>query len=273
MNFVILLVALMANFVFAESIRSKVYEILVSNKKGFPHLIKMENGRVVFLRFGDKKTLKLFQRSAGWNETLSVEVDEKGNFEASKTTSPSVDHEVIHQKRHFSFDPHVVTSDQANSIFSRMRKSHQSDSQCYNRAHIWAYEEFQKTNLNSMKLFLFFTNLYIRNYRYKWWFHVAPMVYQVTDNVYSMTVLDRTFTNSPRTVSSWLKTFIFSGRNCQIVNRYSDYRNHQEKEDCYLIPVSMYFWQPRDIERQELTGYVKTSFLPSEVNHAYWEAF
>jgi hypothetical protein len=86
-------------------------------------------------------------------------------------------------------------------------------------------------------------------------------------------ILDRRFTRSHLSIDDWTKKFIYSGRKCPIVEKYSDYRNHQETEHCYLIPVSMFFWQPKDISRRDTTGVEKTSFVNSEIKHAYWEAF
>ena len=77
----------------------------------------------------------------------------------------------------------------------------------------------------------------------------------------------------PAAVKTWTDKFIYSKRNCPVVSKYSDYRNNQETEHCYLHPASMYFWQPRDLEKYETTGFEKTQYIPSEVNWAYREAF
>ena len=86
-------------------------------------------------------------------------------------------------------------------------------------------------------------------------------------------ILDRRFTRFHLNVDDWTKKFIYSGRKCPVVEKYSDYRDHQETEHCYLIPVSMFFWQPKDILRRDTIGVEKTSFINSEIKHAYWEAF
>lgn len=261
----------MSSFAVAEQLESRINSIDVAAKKGVPHLIKLENGRVVFVEHNDRTTLESFRDSMKEHSLLSVEVDEKNNFVAAETIEDG-DNQSSKERNlgaRMSFEPTTVSSSEATNIFRRMRRDYQNNSQCYNRAHIWAYEEWKKTKLNSLKVFLFFTNRYIRNYRYKWWFHVSPMVNTPGGEL----VLDRRYTSGPRTKDNWTKNFIYSGRKCPVVNNYYDYRNNQESEDCYMIPVSMYFWQPRDILKRDNGGSVKTQFYQSEINHAYWEAF
>jgi hypothetical protein len=257
----------------ADRFESEVNSIDVSNEKGVPHLIKLDNGRVVFVNYKDRDVLDSFRMSLKERETLAIEVDEKNSFLSAETEERkelrSREDDNDEPTSRVSFEPSVISENEVGAVFKRMRRDYQNESQCYNRAHIWAYEEFQKTGLKSMKLFMFFTSRYIRNYRYKWWFHVSPM----TVSSQGDRVIDRRYTSGARTKDNWTKNFIYSGRKCPVVNRYADYRNNQQKEDCYLIPVSMYFWQPRDIETRDRTGYEKTSFKKSEVDHAYWEAF
>jgi hypothetical protein len=255
----------------AAFLKSKVHSIDKSTSKDVPHLIKLENGNVVFVKYEDTQVLRGFEEDLSRRKLLEIEVDERHEFQQSREIDNEtfIDEEEDDTKPNPSYDPSEISYYQAKSSFRRMRRDYQNDSQCYNRAHIWAYEEYNKTKLKSSKLFLFFTNRYIRNYRYKWWFHVAPMVESPEGSL----VLDRRFTSGPRSIKSWTNNFIHSRRTCPIVDKYKDYSNNQQSQDCYLIPVSMYFWQPRDIEKRDDTGYAKSSFISSEVDYAYWEAF
>jgi hypothetical protein len=255
----------------AERLQSKVDSIEISPKKGVPHLVKLENGRVVFVDYNDRETIDSFRQSMKSKDMLEVDLDEKYSFVSAETIDDSEETPVRREvEERMSYEPTMVSgTTEASKIFRRMRRDYQNKSQCYNRAHIWAHEEYKKTGLKSMKLFLFFTSRYIRNYRYKWWFHVAPMVNTPSGDL----VLDRRYSRVPQYKDTWTKDYIYSGRKCPIVSKYYDYRNNQGKEDCYLIPVSMYFWQPRDIEKRDRTGYEKTQYFQSEINHAYWEAF
>lgn len=255
----------------AEQLESRIHSIDVAPKKGVSHLIKLENGRVIFVNHNDTDSLNAFKTSLKEQSLLNVEVDEKSNFLSAESVddkSEPISREVEPSAR-LSYVPTVVSSAQASAIFKRMRRDYQNNSQCYNRAHIWTYEEWKKTGLKSMKVFLFFTSRYIRNYRYKWWFHVAPMVSSSSGDL----VLDRRYTSGPRLKDTWTKNFIYSGRKCPIVNNYYDYRNNQQTEDCYMIPTSMYFWQPWNIQARDNGRGSPTQYYQSNINHAYWEAF
>ena len=166
--------------------------------------------------------------------------------------------------------PDLATVD---TIFQRMNRQWQQESQCYNRAHVWNYEEHNRTGLLSKKVFIFYTRRYIRDYNFFWWFHAIPTVLANHEGTVIERFLDPTFASMPLTMKSWTDLFVRSRRACPVITRYSDYRNNQETEHCYLHFSSMYYWQPRDLEEYERSGFEKTSFLGPEVQHAYWEAF
>lgn len=239
-----------------------------------PSLIKLKNGQVVFVDQTKEhdQLLSAFTESMVRNELIDVDLGAEHSVLGVKTNglAPVEDEPAVDYSSMRSYDPTRISSTEAGRVFRRMRRDYQNESQCYNRAHIWAYEENNYSGLNSMKLFLFFTSRYIRNYRYHWWFHVTPMAV-LTDGTWR--TLDRRYSSGPLTLKTWTNKFIYSRRDCPIVYKYSSYRNHQQSEDCYLIPTSMYYWQPRDIDRKERTGYEKQVFFSSEIKHAYWEAF
>lgn len=242
----------------AESVRSRVYEIDVSMEKGSPHLVKFENGRVAFIDWENKTALQAFQANLKAQETLVVDVDKFSNVQAMGKP----------------FRPYIFKDERNISVvFSRMRRGWQEESQCYNRAHIWAYEEYKRTGLRSMKLFLFFTSQYIRKYKFEWWFHVAPMTLVNKNGKGHPKVLDARYTGGPRDLRTWTNVFIKSKRECPLIKMYSQYRKTKSTEDCYLIPASMYYWQPRDLDTFEKTHKEKSSFIQREVDYALKEAF
>lgn len=273
-KFIFFFILIFSQSLFAKRLTSTIHAIEETIHDEKPHLIMLDRGDVVFLSGINKDWLSSFKDSLHNEDMLEIEVDKKNNFLGVKTlrfggqeknSSPVEPH--VWQSYEPTLVPDYATT---QSIFKRMRRNYQNYSQCYNRAHIWAYEEFQRTGLKSKKYFMFFTKSYIRKYNYKWWFHVAPGV-SVIDK--EDRILDRRFTRFHLNVDDWTKKFIYSGRKCPVVEKYSDYRNHQETEHCYLIPVSMFFWQPKDILRRDTIGVEKTSFVNSEIKHAYWEAF
>lgn len=271
------LFATTANFVFAETLVGRV-ESIDNGEDEAPHIIMLSSGRTVFLDGNDKEELNFFEDIQREEQVVEVEIDENNSYISAKNAPTQEQEPYIAptEEPKMSYIPTIMNSvSEASGVFQKMRRNYQNNSQCYNRAHIWTYEEFKRSGLKSMKLFMFFTRKYIRNYRYHWWFHVTPMVY-VQDQERNMSVemtLDRRFTREPLSLKNWTDVFIYSRKSCPIVQKYSDYEDNQEAQDCYLIPVSMYFWQPRDILNRDQTGKVKTEYINSEVNWAYREAF
>src|SRR5690606_33089543 len=95
-----------------------------------------------------------------------------------------------------SNDPTILSSyDQLSTIFNRMNRSWKSQTECTDRAHIWSYEEWKRSGHVFNKVFLFFTDTYIRRYNYHWWFHVSP--YSLVKNGEGTTeyVVDRKYTS------------------------------------------------------------------------------
>lgn len=139
------------------------------------------------------------------------------------------------------------------------RKIFFRSSQCYQRAQVWAHRMFSQRALNTKKVFLFFTRSYVRRVNYKWWFHVAP--FAMANGV--ETVLDPTFTDSPLTMKNWTDTFVSSHRECRSVETYQEYESLHESEDCVLIKVPMYYYQPMDIQNRDQTGGSQVSSFAS----------
>ena len=269
-----LMLTLFCLSVHAERFQTKIHTIDTSTKKNVPHLIKLENGRVVFVDHQDTDLLNIFKASLKHDDLLAIELDRNNRFiSAESIREEKIEEEDVPAAR-VSFEPTVVEGyTKALSIFRKMRRDYQNASQCYNRAHVWQYEENMSSGINSQKTFLFFTNRYIRNYRYKWWFHVSPMLLVRENGNINDRIIDRRYTSGPRYVKSWTNIFVATQRTCPIAVKYTDYSRNQETQDCYLMKVSQYFWQPRDIVTRDNSGRVKTSWIQSEVDYAYWEAF
>ncbi len=255
-----------SNFVYAERFTSTIHSIEESDGPGRDHLIFFTDGRVLFVNEAEKSSLDVLRESFKNQETLEVERDEKNRPLSIQSVLP-----LVNQVDNSLMSEEIVKEDLVQtpqSIFNGMKRGWQNESQCYNRAHVWVYEAFQK-GIEMTKLFLFFTRRYIRQYNYGWWFHVTPAL----ENGSSWLTMDRRYTRGPLSVKTWTNIFIYSRRACPVVYKYTDYSNNQQTEDCYLIPTTKYFWQPKDILNYERTGRQKTSFITWEVNWAYNEAF
>ena len=120
------------------------------------------------------------------------------------------------------------------------------DSQCYARAHMWTYEAFLEYGDNLGKVWIFFSDKYIREFDHDWWFHVAPYAH-IKDYSTPM-VLDRGFTKIPYQLENWKNIFIKNEASCRRIYDYSEYPKNTEKEYCFLMFSSAYYWQPRDLE-------------------------
>lgn len=236
------------------------------------HLIRFDNGRVSFLRPDKDKLLTMIELNSRNQTILKIKTNHKNQILNIVITDDKNHEEVDGQLSSAPYRPAVVkNSNEALKIFNKMRKDYTRNGECFNRAHIWAYEEHNRSKLNLMKIFMFFTTRYIRRYKYHWWFHVTPMVY--VGNLKSPRTLDRRYTSGPRQTKTWSNVFIKSQRTCKIVKKFDDYYLNQQKEDCYHIYSSMYYVIPRDLEKRDLTGVEKSEFIEKDIRRGYRNGF
>ena len=120
-----------------------------------------------------------------------------------------------------------------------------------------------------MKIFLFFSDRYIRDYNFKWWFHVTPMTYVKTSGGVEERVIDKEWMDGPVSMRTWTDNFMKNKASCKRIEFYSQYENQKGEEFCYLLPANMYYWQPRNLEEYERSRNERTEFDMSEVRWAY----
>ena len=172
------------------------------------------------------------------------------------------------------FEPTIIKDiTEAKELFKRLNSNYKRSSECSNRAHVWAYEEYLKNQIKSNKVFIFFTASYINRHQFKWWFHVAPLFKVKVGNRIEDYVFDYMFDSEPRPIKQWTDNFVFSKRSCKKTSKFSEYDVNPQTEDCYLMIDSMYQWMPTDLQNQEVTGKYKVHFYPYEIKNAYDEAF
>jgi hypothetical protein len=271
------LLAMMTYLLSFQAMATKVESQIHSLDKGLSgqeHLVKLTNGQVTFIDFNDKALLKRIEQSYQKKEWLEFTLDDKNNLISMKIIPAQfsfVGHAI--KDPPVPYAPSVVTMSGATAMFQKMRTNYQQESQCFNRALIWTYEAFINSQIKSNKVFLFFTSRYIRSHHFHWWFHVTPMMFIGAIGRANWKILDRRYTHGPINSKTWTDIFIQTKRTCKTVYKYSDYRDHQQEQDCYMIPVSMYYVVPSDIERFEKTGEERTSFEEEEIQYARWEAF
>ncbi len=213
-------------------------------KSGEDHMIMWSNGKVTFT----KKLPK---------------------FEKEKQLLPEV-------SPMMSYEPTVLESEEAAlKLLKTMRRPNpiQWNIQCYNMAHVRAYEAWKYHGVNSQKMFLFFTKSYIRKYRFKWWFHVTPVVHVNVNGHVEKRILDPEWSKTPLQVKPWTDKYIKTKSACPVITKFSAYEQNQETNDCYVYPVSMYYWQPIHLMELEESRQEMGSFNMSQVNTAYRRDF
>lgn len=221
-----------------------------------------------------RKDITFYEEARRDGTILEFTTDDERYVLEAEEISPQPDEEMPSEEPFENFTPSVLKSpEEARTIFNSLRRNSRSSSQCYNRAHVWAYESRNKYQLDSMKVFMFYTRKYIREYNFHWWFHVAPFTYIGNNGSAQESVLDRKFTKGPTDMKSWTDIFMKNKVTCPVISKYTDYENHQEKEYCYLYKASMYYVQPLDLEKLEETGRTKNQWLDYELRRAYWNGF
>lgn len=262
MKWFLVLPLLFSSLVHAETMTSKVHSI-------DGNILKFSNGRVAFL----KKSVSVIPGSvikANLNsnsDLTSFEVVSSGEEEELSLAS------MLEETTPPPFEPSIVPSmDEANAIFNRSNPFFKRVSECSDRAHVWAHDEFKRSGTKSMKAFVFFTASYINSVRFKWWFHVAPM-YKVQDGgSIKDIVMDFRYTERPLTVKEWTDRFVYTKRECKVTTRFSEYDVNPQTENCYLMFDSMHYRLPGELADQE-KGRYKSVTTESELRNSFKWAF
>jgi hypothetical protein len=220
-------------------------------KKNEPVLIFLKNGHVLRkekkLALKDPEIVRFFK--------LSKKQSENSHF--------------IHIDYYKSVLPSIRD---VEDLFNTGRKDFIEDSQCYQRAHVWAYE-WRKKNVYPSKTWIFFTRQYIRKYNFDWWFHVAPSVHVMMSEGIKERILDIKYATTPLKLKSWTDIFIRDGSNCPVVDKYTDQADYPESSSCFVMKSSMYYYQPFELELKEVNGIEKSIWVKDEVARSYFEAF
>lgn len=151
-------------------------------------------------------------------------------------------------------------SDFLNQIFKSLTKPIKFSvaSQCYRRAHNWAWEMHSEFQIKSMKAFLFFTDKFIKEKKFNWWFHVAPFVYVENERSGKKPkelVLDRSYhSEGPLPMNDWTEIFVGNDFRCPEISKFQDYEKAQNTEYCVIRKTPMYVYQPDQMEELDATG-------------------
>ena len=146
------------------------------------------------------------------------------------------------------------------SLFSRMDRKFvkPGSSICSNRAHMWV-NNFKRVNqLNTAKIFLFYTKKKGDLSTKTWWYHVSPVINEAG----KMWVMDAGFggwINQPLTTENWLFKFTNSN-NCKEINANENelielifreqvfpHNTSYGRYDCYYKVVPHTLWTPETV--------------------------
>lgn len=254
--------------VFAETLTDRIHSVIPA--AGENHIVRFMDGRVGFV--SNPEIVEMMKENSG--AEVRVELDQRHEILMMNVVSAPANYDIYMKNNVLvdppAFEPTPISMEKVNEIFDSMNPNFKRLSECSDRAHVWASDEFKKSGIKSQKAFILFTASYINRVRFKWWFHVAPMF--TLDNGGKM-VNDKMYKDSPVTVKEWTNMMVFSGRDCKMTMKFSEYDVNPQTEDCYMIFESMYYRLPGDVHDQELRGTYRTEWNDFEVNSARSRAF
>ncbi len=244
-------------------------------------IIKLADGRNAFWDRSDvtNVTLSELKEHKGM---IQIDMDENQKVLALNLVNGFVDDEESRtttsvgmvSRFELGYQPSILASySVAQTVLNSFNTSTIEGAQCYDKAHRWVYDEHKAYATKLMKMFLFFSDDYIARYTYPWWFHAAPFAYLRMNNETTERIMDPTFSQYPLKLKIWTDLFMKNKVECKSIDKYSGYSRNPQGGDCFIQRVSMYFWQPKDLEAFENTGALKSNFIPWEIDWAYEHGF
>lgn len=154
----------------------------------------------------------------------------------------------------------------ATTIFKDMlNDGDKRRTECFKRAHMWAYDMWSKMGIFSQKIFIFYTQRYFWLEEFDWWFHVAPLIKAGGQEF----VLDGTFMEKPMPIKEWSDFFMKTDKiTCPEVSSYQDYEKSHWKRLCVTMKVPMFYLSPLDIENRDKRGVLKNHWVLPELQDA-----
>ncbi|MFT6632433.1 MAG: hypothetical protein ACJAS4_002396 [Bacteriovoracaceae bacterium] len=255
----------------APEIMGETYDVLVAKNKT---ILKVDpaNSTLIKKLYEAEEFNSVVDLEIENDQLISLEIIEGGDklldFYPSEELHPMT-----------NYTPSNVDSyEQAVKMFGYLKKRTKWFTQCFNRALVWSKQMYDRDNVKSMKILIYYTKKYRREIDGKWWFHIAPMIDINGQNF----VMDREFTNKPITDTQWEKIFtkkmeakgVF-GYRCKVIKNIKEYYNNynQQNEYCNIQVTSMYYWEPNDMSKLDKTGVQQTKFENWKLKSAAKEVF
>jgi hypothetical protein len=151
----------------AAVLETRIVDVEVEAGDDKVMILAESDGRVLWADAQDSKLVEAFKKASETGRYLRVNFDDaKGTVEGVVLLAKRLDVAEAPSRsnnKDESFQPTVFNSLQdAQNLFNTMDNQTKNDSECYNRAHGWAYDLYTQYRINSLKIFIFFTKRYIR---------------------------------------------------------------------------------------------------------------
>ncbi len=259
----------------AEEIFTTVFNVIDVNEPEKKVLLVLSgaDGKV-YRSTRTEENVKLLKSMIGQVVKLTSATQESKHYVVDiKVVNRSEVDETVYDLNHFQYNElrkfaptNLQSIEQVTQIFNDMlNDGDKNRSQCFKRAHMWAFDMWSKLGINSQKIFMFYTARYQIVDEFDWWFHVAPMV--TADGVDY--VLDGTFMNKPVTVKEWTDYFMRTSKiNCPAITNYKQYEDHQWTKLCYTMKTPMYYFRPLDMEMRDKKGARRNHWVLPELQDA-----
>lgn len=154
--------------------------------------------------------------------------------------------------------------EQVQRLFGLQNDGDKSRSQCFKRAHMWAYDMWVREGIIGQKIFIFYSKRYIQLEEFDWWFHVAPVV---TSGGVEY-VMDKTFLDKPVTIPEWKQKFMKASVTCDMIETYGQYESRPWNRLCFLMKTPMWYFRPADIRARDYDGIEKNNWAIMELQDA-----
>ena len=275
MRFLLLLLFIVSFPLMANTqLSTQIHDIDMGAQGNEEPLIFLTSGDVVRFKHFDKNVMLQLRDGIKKKTWFLITLNEKREILKLEEIAPPLPAST-EKMLHFLDAPYrpsyLKSLDQARAMFFEAR-TNQKESQCFNRAHVWAYDWRIKHQLYSSKVWLFFTRKYIRKFKFQWWFHVSPMVHVNINGEMKERIMDVKYARGPIKLKTWTDIFMRDYADCPVVEKYTDHANYPESGTCFVMKSSMYYYQPVDLEQRDLTGIEKSHWMEPEVKQAFLEA-
>jgi hypothetical protein len=240
-------------------------------KDGEEDLVLLTNGQVLKLSPGPQKSLMDIEFARKAESKIHITFDDKRLIQDVRLL-PQERPSLEPQTSTYIYTPTIIPDMILARQYFHEARYNSKESQCFNRAHVWAYEWFLKHQLYSNKTWLFFTRKYIRKFAFEWWFHVAPSVVVMENDQPRHKIMDIKYSRQPQDIKRWTDIFMRNDATCPMVKTYSDYANYPETGWCYTMRTSMFYFQPFDVEVMETWGIQKANWFEPEIKQSFKDA-